>query len=121
MPKSKMKKGRKQGKKTAQVTTADLAAILHLIQPPMNLGVGNLALSLASLRTKKPARTSVKRKSQLTNDDLAVISKLLRSPITLPVERRPPPKRKAKFDIDDLFKESGERAGHGRFHGPRMR
>jgi hypothetical protein len=123
MPKSRKKKRSKQRRKTAPLTTADLAAILHLIQPPMNLGVGNLALSMASLRTKKPARTSVEQKSQLTGDDLALISRLLSSPIILPVEQRRPAKRKRKFDLDDLFKESGKgtKQGHGGYSGPRLR
>ena len=121
MPKRKKESGTKEQKNTAPLTTADLAAILHLIQPLVKLGIGDLALSLASLRARTPARTAVKPDTQLTGDDLANIAKLLRSSITLPVERRPPANRKEKSDIDDLFKETGKRRGRGGYSGPRMR
>jgi len=121
MPKSKKAKGTKPQPDAAALTTADLAAILHLIQPPLNLGIGDLALSLASLRAKTPARPAVKPETSLTGDELANIAKLLRSPITLPVQQRPPSKRKEKSDIDDLFKDTGKRRGRGGYSGPRMR
>ena len=67
MPKSTKEKGTNPPRKNAALTTRDLAAILHLIQPPMKLGLSNPALALASLRARKPARTADKQEIQLTH------------------------------------------------------
>ncbi|HEY4951391.1 MAG TPA: hypothetical protein VIH88_13720 [Candidatus Acidoferrales bacterium] len=118
MPKSTKKKGANRPGKNASLTTGDLAAILHLIQPPMKLGLSNPALGLASLRARKPARTADKQETQLTHDELGDIAKLLRSPITLALERRTPSKRKGKSRIAEVGEEKRK---HGRYHGPRLR